>query len=265
MKTMSRTVKTEMPLPKTDGAELRPEVTEALLADITRRIVEAFHPYRVILFGSYAYGTPHKDSDIDLLVILDSEEAGTAHRGRMLSVAGVRSVPIDILVYTPVEIETRLAMGDFFIREILEKGRVLYESETPWEKVEVCPTMTLLEEWIEKAEADYEMAVDLNRRRNRPVPDGVCFHCQQCAEKYLKAYLIHQGDVPDRTHNLEDLLNDCVKHDPTLTARMPEAQELNRWSVDPRYPGMTATVDQAKEAMTTLRALRRTLREKLGL
>lgn len=59
--------------------------------------------------------------------------------------------------------------------------------------------------------------------------------CQQCAEKYLKAYLIQQGDVPDRAHNLEDLLNDCVKHDATLTARMPEAQELNRWSVDPRY------------------------------
>lgn len=56
-------------------AQERPEVTEALLADITQRIVETCHPEKVILFGSYAYGTPHENSDIDLFVIMDPSDA----------------------------------------------------------------------------------------------------------------------------------------------------------------------------------------------
>jgi len=63
--------------------------------------------------------------------------------------------------------------------------------------------MTLVDEWVEKAEADYQAAVALNRRLKTPLPDAVCYHCQQCAEKYLKAYLIARGIVPSRTHDLE--------------------------------------------------------------
>jgi Nucleotidyltransferase domain len=57
-----------------DWATLRTPVTDALLADITRRIVEKFQPYKVVLFGSYAYGTPDLDSNVDLLVVMDSDE-----------------------------------------------------------------------------------------------------------------------------------------------------------------------------------------------
>ena len=56
--------------------------------------------------------------------------------------------------------------------------------------------MTLLDEWVEKAEGDYRAAVILNRIRKEPVPDGVCYHCQQSAEKYLKAFLIFCGVAP---------------------------------------------------------------------
>src|SRR5207248_2449130 len=127
-----------------------PEVTEELLSDITRRIVEAFHPYRVILFGSRAWGTARRDSDIDLMVILDSDGKQGVRRGYVMSVASPDGVPMDLLVYTPAEIETRLAMRDFFIIDILENGRVLYESGKDWGKLEAHPTMTLLDEWIEK-------------------------------------------------------------------------------------------------------------------
>ena len=109
---------------------LRPAVTDALLAGISRRIVEKFQPYKVVLFGSYAYGTPDLDSDVDLLVVMDSVEPMAQRIRRVTAVAKVRFLPMDVLVRTPAEIEARLAMGDFFIAEILEKGKVLYHRES---------------------------------------------------------------------------------------------------------------------------------------
>ena len=125
--------------------------------------------------------------------------------------------------------------------------------------------MSLLDEWIEKAEGDYKSAVALQRRRKEPLPDTVCYHCQQCAEKYLKAYLIAQGSTPPRIHDLEELLNLCALHDATLITRLPLVQVLNPYAVLIRYPGMTATVVEAKEAVHALRWLRTILRRKLGM
>jgi len=127
---MSRKVKEKTTSPVIDWATLRPPVTDALLADITRRIVEKFHPYKVVLFGSYAYGEPHIYSDVDLLVVMDSDEPMAKRIMRVAEVAKVKFLPMDIIVRTPAEMEERLAMGDFFIAEILEKGRVLYQRES---------------------------------------------------------------------------------------------------------------------------------------
>jgi predicted nucleotidyltransferase len=103
-------------------------VTEEILAEITRRVVVAVHPEKVILFGSFAYGTPHPDSDVDLLVIADIE-GRPAQRAVLVDRAiRPRPFPMDILVKTPAEVALAvLAKGDYFVREILEKGRVLYE------------------------------------------------------------------------------------------------------------------------------------------
>ena len=84
-------------------------------------------------------------------------------------------------------------------------------------------------------------------------------------EKYLKAYLIAQGSTPPRIHDLEDLLHLCAFHDVTFTARLPLVQVLNPYGVLIRYPGMTATVAEALEAVRTVRLLRTILRRKLGL
>ena len=108
-----------------DWVTLRPSVTDALLADITQRIVEKFQPHKVVLFGSYAYGTPNLDSDVDLLVVMDSDESMAQRIRRVTEVAKIRFLPMDVLVRTPAELEERLAMGDFFIAEILKKGKVL--------------------------------------------------------------------------------------------------------------------------------------------
>ncbi len=115
---------------KIDWAKLRPRVTKKLLRNITGRIVEAFRPYKVVLFGSYAYGKPNVNSDVDLLVIMDSDEPMAQRIRRVAEVADVPFLPMDVLVYTPAEIEGRLRIGDFFIAEILTKGKVLYQRDS---------------------------------------------------------------------------------------------------------------------------------------
>jgi uncharacterized protein len=102
-------------------------VTEEALSTIVQRLVPALHPYKIIVFGSYIYGTPTPDSDVDLLVILDTEARPV---DRYLSVSRLlrpRPFPLDILVKTPEEITRAVATGDPFIVELLAQGRVLYE------------------------------------------------------------------------------------------------------------------------------------------
>ena len=97
------------------------------------------------------------------------------------------------------------------------------------------------------------------------MPDVVCYHAHQCAEKYLKAYLLAQGMTPPRIHDLEDLLNLCVLHDAGLATHLPLVQALNPFGVQIRYPGMSATVAEAKDALKTVRRLRTEMRSALGL
>jgi uncharacterized protein len=85
-----------------------------------------FGAERVILFGSYAQGQPTEDSDVDLLVILDHTQKPW-QAANAIRQAVRPPFPLDLLVRTPDQIKDRLAMGDFFIRQILEQGKILYE------------------------------------------------------------------------------------------------------------------------------------------
>ena len=98
--------------------------------ELTERIVQEFHPRRIILFGSYAYGTPGADSDVDLLVILPCENKGSSKAVEILNRVNPK-FSVDLLVRTPEQIRQRLAWNDFFLREIIEKGKVLYEAAHP--------------------------------------------------------------------------------------------------------------------------------------
>src|SRR5262245_66155792 len=95
---MARKGKAQATSPIADWATLRPPVTDALLADITQRIVEKFQPYKVVLFGSYAYGTPDLDSDVDLLVVMDYDEPMAQRIRRVMEVVKVRLLPMHIVV-----------------------------------------------------------------------------------------------------------------------------------------------------------------------
>jgi predicted nucleotidyltransferase len=91
-------------------------------------VAKQFRPRKIILFGSYAYGKPTKDSDVNLLVVMNR----THYRGERMSVrirlALQRDFPMDLLVRTPVEISKRIRWGDCFMQEIIGKGKVMYEA-----------------------------------------------------------------------------------------------------------------------------------------
>jgi HEPN domain-containing protein len=120
-------------------------------------------------------------------------------------------------------------------------------------------------DWIEKAEADFLAAVDLARRRKLPLHDMVCFHCQQSAEKYLKARLEEGAVNFPKTHDLENLLTLLLPLEPLWAALNAATKRLKPFGVLIRYPGNDASKAQAKQAMTDCKAVRREARIALGL
>jgi predicted nucleotidyltransferase len=92
-----------------------------------QRIVAALDPERVVLFGSYAYGAPTPDSDVDLLVVMDTAAPRVERYLAVSRLLDPRPFPVDIIVKTPAEIAAARASGDILIDEILARGLVLYE------------------------------------------------------------------------------------------------------------------------------------------
>ena len=100
-------------------------VPAAAIRRLARAIAERFQPEQIILFGSYAYGTPHQDSDVDLLVVMPARnEIDQAVRIRRTI-----DVPyaLDLIVRTPTKLRRRIEWGDWFLREIVSQGKVLHE------------------------------------------------------------------------------------------------------------------------------------------
>lgn len=102
-------------------------ISRGAIKSVVRRIVENFDPERVILFGSYAYGKPHRYSDVDLLVVMRTKERPLAKQLEIARALSPHSFGMDILVRTPAQLRKRIALGDAFIQEITTKGKVLYE------------------------------------------------------------------------------------------------------------------------------------------
>jgi uncharacterized protein len=103
-------------------------VERAKINTFCNAVAKRFRPQKIILFGSYAYGKPTADSDVDLLVVMNR----TRHRGERMSFRIRKAIdaefPMDLLVRTPAFIAKRLAWKDCFTEEIIRKGKVLYEA-----------------------------------------------------------------------------------------------------------------------------------------
>jgi len=119
-------------------------------------------------------------------------------------------------------------------------------------------------EWIGKAEADFATARRESLATDTPNYDAVCFHAQQCAEKYLKAFL--QANIPfPKTHDLADLLNLTLSIEPTWTSMTADLNTLSAFAVEYRYPGESADQDEAQEAFEKCQSIRQVIRQSLHL
>ncbi|MCI0695284.1 HEPN domain-containing protein [candidate division KSB1 bacterium] len=123
----------------------------------------------------------------------------------------------------------------------------------------------LTQEWVDKAEGDFHTANREMRVRKAPNYDAVCFHCQQCVEKYLKAYLQEHGQRFRPVHDLIEFLELCLPYDSAFELQRDLLKELTKYAVGVRYPGESATKDDARAAIQSMKTVRAFLRQKLGL
>jgi uncharacterized protein len=101
--------------------------------DILRYVDEVaarFNPRRMVLFGSYAYGSPGEDSDVDILIVSDKRQSRTVQALRVRQAVSA-PFPLDLIVRSRPEIERRIGWNDFFLREIMQKGLTLYDADDP--------------------------------------------------------------------------------------------------------------------------------------
>jgi len=120
-------------------------------------------------------------------------------------------------------------------------------------------------EWIEKAEGDFRMMERESRVRKHPNYDGLCFHAQQCVEKYIKARLVEADlDFP-KIHDLVALLNLVLPVEPLWETFREHLSFLTDFAVNYRYPGESTDRKTALDARRRCRLFRKVAREALGL
>jgi predicted nucleotidyltransferase len=106
----------------------RKRIPQKAIDDVVRQIVEKFHPQKIILFGSYARGNPRPESDVDLLVVMETKLKETKQALQIDQNLERDLFGLDLIVHTPENLENRIAMGDYFLKEITSKGKILYEA-----------------------------------------------------------------------------------------------------------------------------------------
>ena len=105
----------------------RKRIPNSVIRELARLIAEKFHPQKIILFGSYARGNPRPESDVDLLVVMDTKLKESEQEMQIRRHLGVM-FGRDLIVRTPKRLAERVEMGDWFLRDVLKEGKVLYES-----------------------------------------------------------------------------------------------------------------------------------------
>ena len=108
-------------------ADMSPALSPEHLRDVTERIVDQFHPRRVVLFGSHARGGAGRDSDLDLFVEMETDARPPERAARVAALFGLRRWSLDVVVYTPQEVERLRGVRGTLLSQIEADGQVLYE------------------------------------------------------------------------------------------------------------------------------------------
>ena len=123
----------------------------------------------------------------------------------------------------------------------------------------------ITQEWIEKAEEDWDVALLALGSPQSRAYNAICFHVQQCAEKYLKSLLQEEGFTVPKTHDLGKLLDLLLPTHPLWSTLRPALDILTIYAIDFRYPGDSADKDEAEEAVKFCLSVRETVRQGFGL
>ena len=305
-------------------------------------IVREFSPLQVILFGSYAYGNPPtEDSDVDLLVVMDILKSKAWQQRCEMHERLPKRFPLDLHVRCPEDIAYRIAHNDWFLRDVFEKGQVLYEAEVLkcrkrqhwqaftllagcmppfpvtqrnrnvdidnvdvglrrrtsiacyplserlandrkandrklgfaadalvpiWQETGVMNPLTL--ERVQNAEDDWTM-LQLAQQAPRPLRAPICFHAQQCVEKYLKVWLQEANLRVPRTHDLNALLELIVPTHPQTFSQWrawhADFEKFKPHAVDVRYGDYSADEADVAHAVRVCTEVRREIRAALQL
>jgi HEPN domain-containing protein/predicted nucleotidyltransferase len=237
------------------------------------RLVAAFHPEEVVLFGSRAYGTAREDSDMDLLLVLrptdDPQDVRQRRAREALGADGWHRVDGHVWAYTPEELVGELRRGSVVIRDALARGERLFPAGGRSRYAALAREWSVTgakETLLEKSRDDMAAAQTLfsvagERGRGWWT---VAFHAQQAAEKALKALIYHLGGEPERTHSLSELALRASELDPVRGRALflkyqPRLAELEKHAVQPRYVD-TPTVDEG-EARAAIELARSVLAE----
>lgn len=115
------------PAMRVPSINVRERIPQEAIDDVVSQIATQFEPKQIILFGSYAYGVPRPESDVDLLVVMETPLRERDQRWEIRQAINY-NFGLDLIVRKPKTLAQRLEWGDFFLREITEKGKVMYES-----------------------------------------------------------------------------------------------------------------------------------------
>ena len=244
-------------------------------------IVREFAPLQVILFGSYAYGTPTEDSDVDILVVMAMLQSEEWQQGLEIKRRIPERFRLDLHVRSAAEMVYRVSHNDWFLRDVLEKGNVLYETQgaLPSEDQVRLTTEALVPVWeengsmnpltlelVHKAEGDYaSVKLHLQHLSTPGFLDITRFHAQQCIEKYLKAWLQEANIRAPRTHDLNQLLTLIVPSHPEWRKWQRDFEAFGKYAVDGRYPAYFATAADVEHATRSCEAVRDAIRSVLKL
>ena len=112
---------------KVPTIDKRKRIPQKAIDHVVKQIVEKFKPQKIILFGSYARGDPRPESDVDMLVVMDTPLKDVRQAIEICQQIEYR-FGLDLIVHTPKDLAQRVKMGDWFLRDVLKEGKVLYES-----------------------------------------------------------------------------------------------------------------------------------------
>src|SRR5579884_33437 len=244
------------------------------IAAVVRQIVEQFHPQRIILYGSRAYGIPTPESDFDLMVVMTPEGSPSEQAWRIQqALAEPSNVRLDLHVLSPAQIRRGVREHDFFIRDVM-RGITLYEGEgmgtseeEQAEEEEPGARQRLkhaTQGWLRRAREDADVAVRLLGDQF-PYTNVICFHAQQSIEKSLKGLLQEREVEFPRTHNLVELAELAAPVVPDLSAHKAALEKLNKCAVEARYPELTISMPDAQAAVQEMTVVRELILAALGV